>query len=148
MMTRCGFALLLLLAGIPLAYSKGSPALILISGGGLAQPIEVTDPSLLKAFDPWMGQFADWRGKPLVDAPCFRRSFEVLFYMQWPGRESALDRGDLQMIYYATRTAPRVGLDTFTSLVRASRSIGGTLAPSSMATRRGSGTPRLRHGIP
>jgi hypothetical protein len=102
MMTRCVFALLVLLAGAPLADSKGSPALILISGGGLAQPIEVTDPALLKAFDPWMGQFADWQEKPLVDAPCFRRSFEVLFYMKWPGRKSSLDRGDLQMIY-ATR---------------------------------------------
>jgi len=101
-MTRCMLALLVLLAGVPLAYSKGSPALILISGGGLAQPIEVTDPAWLQAFDPWTGQFADWQEKPLVDAPCFRRSFEVLFYMKWPGRESSLDRGDLQMIY-ATR---------------------------------------------
>lgn len=102
MTKRCLFTLLLVLAGIPLAYGKGSPELILILGGGLAQPIEVTDPSLLQAFDPWMGQFANWQEKPLVDAPCFRRSFEVLFYMKWPGRESSSDRGDLKMIY-ATR---------------------------------------------
>ena len=99
MTTRWVFALLVLLASVPLAYSKGSPALILISGGGLAQPIAVTDPSMMKGFDPWMGQFADWGEKALVDAPCFRSSFEVLFYMKWPGRESSLDRADLQMIY-------------------------------------------------
>jgi hypothetical protein len=96
------FALLVLLSGVPLAYSKGSPALIRITGGGLFRPIEISDPASLKAFDPWVGQFADWQEKPLADAPCFRRSFEVLFYMRWPGGESALDRGNLQLIY-ATR---------------------------------------------
>jgi hypothetical protein len=96
------FALLVLLVGVPLAFSKGSPDLILISGGGLSEPIEVADPGLLKAFSPWIVQFADWQEKPLVDAPCFRRSFEVLFYMRRPGRESPLDRGNLQLIY-ATR---------------------------------------------
>jgi len=102
MTRRCLFALLVLFLGAPRAFSKGSPDLILISGGGLSQPIEITDPGSLKAFSPWIGQFADWQAKSLKDAPCFRRSFEVLFYMRWPGRESALDRGDLQLIY-ATR---------------------------------------------
>ena len=47
--------------------------------------------------------WADWQAKSLVDAPCYRHSFEVLFYMKWPERTaSALDRGDLKMIY-ATR---------------------------------------------
>ena len=91
--------LLMLLAGAPLAFSKGSPDLILVSGGGLGQPIEITDPDSLKAFNPWMGQFADWEAKPLADAPCFRRSFEVLFYMRWPERKSSQDRGNLQLIY-------------------------------------------------
>lgn len=102
MAIRCVFALLVLLAGVPLAYSKGSPDLIVIAGGGLTQEIEITDPVALKTFDPWMGQFADWQQKPVADAPCFRRSFEVLFYMKWPERNSSLDRGDLKMIY-ATR---------------------------------------------
>jgi len=57
MTTRCLSALLVLLAGIPLAYAKGSPDLITISGGGLTQPIEITDSTSLKAFDPWSGQF-------------------------------------------------------------------------------------------
>ena len=102
MTTRCLVAFFALLTVVPLAYSKGSPDLIVISGGGLSQPIEITDPNSLKAFDPWSGQFAEWKETPLLDAPCFRRSFEVLFYMKWPGRTSSQDRGDLKMIY-ATR---------------------------------------------
>jgi hypothetical protein len=99
MIKRCSFALLFVLAIAPLTYSQGSPELILISGGALTQPVEVTDQSLLKAFDPRNGQFADWQEKPLADAPCFRRSFKVQFYMRWPGRESSSDRDNLQLIY-------------------------------------------------
>jgi hypothetical protein len=99
---RCWFIFLIFLSGVPRAYSKGPVDLIVISGGGLSQPIEITDPSPLKAFNPWMGQFADWQAKPLADAPCSRVSFEVFFYLKWPGRFSSMDRGDLKMIY-ATR---------------------------------------------
>jgi hypothetical protein len=93
---------LLVLAGVQFAYCKGSPDLIVITGGGLIHQIEITDPVALQGFDPWQGQFADWQQKPLVDAPCFRRSFEVLFYMNWPEPKSSIDRKDLKMIY-ATR---------------------------------------------
>jgi hypothetical protein len=102
MQSRLWFVLLIFLSGVPFAFGKGSVDLILISGGGLAKPIEISDPETLRSFSPWIGQFADWQAKPLPDAPCFRRSFEVFFYMNWPGRFSSLDRGDLKMIY-ATR---------------------------------------------
>ena len=48
MTARYVFVLLVLLAGVPLAYSKGPPDLILISGGGLDQPVEITDPASLE----------------------------------------------------------------------------------------------------
>ncbi|PYX28458.1 MAG: hypothetical protein DMG80_16610 [Acidobacteria bacterium] len=107
MKSRISSGLLLLFIGVQLAYSKGSPDLIVITGGGLIHQIDITDPATLKEFDPWQGQFADWQKKALVDAPCFRRSFEVLFYMSWPERKSSSDHpdlghGDLKMIY-ATR---------------------------------------------
>jgi len=102
MTSRWILALFILLATIPVAYSKSAPDLILVSGGGLTAPIEITDLSSLKAFDPWNGQFADWKQKPLADAPCFRRSVEVLFYKKWRKRKSSLGYGDLRMIY-ATR---------------------------------------------
>jgi hypothetical protein len=102
MTTRSVLALFVILAGVPLAYGKGSPDLILVTGGALVRPIEITDATSLKAFDPWFGQFADWKAKALAEAPCSRRSLEVLFYMKWPARSSSLDRGDLKFIY-ATR---------------------------------------------
>jgi len=93
----------IILAAVSFAYAKGPVDLIVVSGGGLNQPIEIADPAALLAFNPWIGQFAEWNQKSLVDAPCYRRSFEVMFYMKWPERDSsALDRGDLKMIY-ATR---------------------------------------------
>jgi hypothetical protein len=94
---------LLMMAAVPFAYGKGPVDLILVWGGGLSQPIEITDSATLNAFNPWIGQFADWKQKPLADAPCYRRSFEVMFYLKWPERDSSpLDRSDLKMIY-ATR---------------------------------------------
>ena len=75
-------AVLVIVAAVPLAYGKGPVDLILISGGGLNQPIEITDPAALNAFNPWIGQFADWKHRPLTDAPCYRRSFEVMFYLK------------------------------------------------------------------
>ncbi len=103
MKNRILSTLLMTLAAVVSGYAKGPVDLILISGGGLDQPIEVTDPASLNAFNPWIGQFADWKAKPLVDAPCYRRSFEVMFYLKSAGLlPSPLDRGDLQMIY-ATR---------------------------------------------
>jgi hypothetical protein len=90
------------LAAASPAHAKGSPDLIVISGGGLARAVEITDPASLRAFDPWSGQFADWKQDAVAEPACYRRSYEVLFYMKWPGRKSPLDRGELKMIY-ATR---------------------------------------------
>ena len=56
--------LLVTFVAVVSAYGKGPADLILISGGGLNQPIEITDPASLNAFDPWIGQFADWKAKP------------------------------------------------------------------------------------
>ena len=82
-MTKCILSTLLLtIAAVPFAYGKGPVDLILVSGGGLNQPIEIADSASLNAFNPWVGQFADWNQKPLADAPCYRRSFEVLFFMK------------------------------------------------------------------
>src|ERR1043166_2947138 len=101
-MTRCLSTFLAFLAFVSLAYGKGPVDLILISGGGLSQPISITDASSLQSFNPWVGQFADWQQEALTEVPCARRSFSVKFFMKWPGRQDSESRGDLQMIY-ATR---------------------------------------------
>src|ERR1051325_6018453 len=94
--------LVLFLACASSAYAKGPVDLIEISGGGLPQPISITDTSSLQSFNPWVGQFADWQQEALTEVPCARRSFSVKFFMKWPGRQGSESRGDLQMIY-ATR---------------------------------------------
>src|SRR5215467_1909465 len=99
MRRRCAFALLAIVTGVPLAYGKGTPDLIIVSGGSLQRTIEITDSTALKSFSPWIGQFADWKAPVSGEAPCFRRSVEVLYYMKWEGRHSPLDRSDLKMIY-------------------------------------------------
>jgi len=43
-MKQCILALLLILTAAPFAYGKGPVDLILISGGGLNQPVEITTP--------------------------------------------------------------------------------------------------------
>jgi len=102
MTTRRLFTLLAFLTCVSLAYAKGPVDLILIAGGGLSQPISITDTSSLQSFNPWVGQFADWQQEAITDAPCARRSFSVKFFMKWPERHDSESRGDLQMIY-ATR---------------------------------------------
>jgi hypothetical protein len=79
-------------------FAKGSPDEIVLLRDH-AKPVEVTDRELLKQFDPWSGQFIDW-AKGLLAAPVDQSHvFEVFFYMKWPGRHSAYDRGELKMIY-------------------------------------------------
>lgn len=92
-------AIIALLFGGPAAHAKGSPNLIVISDGGLTKPVEITDAAALKAFDPWFGQFADWKHNVVSEPACSRQSYQVVFYMKWPGRKSALDLGDLKAIY-------------------------------------------------
>lgn len=52
--TPAGLALValavVLLVAVPVAYAKGPPSLVTISGPGIQEPIEITDPPLLEAF--------------------------------------------------------------------------------------------------
>jgi hypothetical protein len=47
--------LVVIAAAVSLAYAKGPVDLILVSGGGLNQPIEIADSASLNAFNPWVG---------------------------------------------------------------------------------------------
>jgi hypothetical protein len=98
-MIRYFFTFLLVAVVVPLSYGKMSPDLIKVSGGGLTEAIEITDSTALKTFDPWTGRFADWQKKALVDAPCYRRSFEVSFYIKSPDKKIWSDPSRLRMIY-------------------------------------------------
>lgn len=96
---------LIVLAATPQAFSKGSPEKIIIKGGGLARPIEITDSETLRRFDPWSGQFIDWSKGSVAVPPNQNQSYGVFFYMKWDGRRSRFDLGNLRMIY-ALRYCP------------------------------------------
>src|SRR5436309_2277838 len=85
--------------GNSLVDAKGSPDLIVIRGGGLAKPIEITDREVLKKFDPWLGQFIDWKSGIISEPASTTRCFDVSFFRRWPSRHSKYDRGDLKLIY-------------------------------------------------
>ena len=62
-----------------LAFAKGSPDKIIIWGPSLAKPIEITDPKILKGFDPWNGQFLDRSSGVIEDEPRPQEIYTVVF---------------------------------------------------------------------
>ena len=87
---------LIVFASASSTYSKGSPDRILITSDR-AKTVAITNRETLKKFDPWSAQFIDW-AKGAVSAPADQsQSYEVFFYMKWPGRRSDYDRGDLKL---------------------------------------------------
>ena len=93
-------ALLVLVA--PLAYAKGNPDLIVLSGHGLAQPVEVNDAKAIEPFSPFGGAYIDWQ-KPITQSPVCGAEYEAQIFMQrrpwWTPRNSPYNRGDLEMMY-------------------------------------------------
>ena len=95
MRKRMYYGLLLavtMLVSAPLAYSKGAPDKITITGGGLSQQIDVIDPDTLKAYNPWGGQFIDWSRGVTNVSPQGPQTYEVQFLKK-------SDRGDIKVIY-------------------------------------------------
>ena len=82
------------------AHAKGAIDEIVITGGRLGSEIKIhRDHQTLSGFDPWSGGFMD-RGTGPVEAPRDQdSSYEVLFLMKWPARQSKADRDGLQLIY-------------------------------------------------
>jgi len=69
------------LAGVVLAEGKGTPDRIVVSGGPLSHAVEITDRAVLQSFDPWRGQFANWKAPARAEVPCSRQSVEVSFFL-------------------------------------------------------------------
>lgn len=79
-----------LFAPTPLAFAKGSADKVIITGPGLAVPIEITDPSVLSQFNPWTGQFVDQDRTAATGTPEVPTPYEVLFYSNDGGGKSQL----------------------------------------------------------
>jgi hypothetical protein len=99
------FLVLTSLILVPLAFAKGSPDKITIWGPALAEPIEITDPKVLKWFDPWNGQFLDQNLGTITEELRVEQTYYVFFYFR--------DRdGEFREFYtfqYAPNSAGRRG---------------------------------------
>ncbi|HXU35519.1 MAG TPA: hypothetical protein VN937_04085 [Blastocatellia bacterium] len=84
------FAVVVVLGCCQHGYSKGSPDKIIIEGGGRPHKIEITDRAALKGFDPWSGQFIEWRGGVPANPPVADATYDVSFYIKWKPRDRHL----------------------------------------------------------
>src|ERR1700736_138901 len=84
---------LLMLLWMPkVALAKAPTVKITISGGGLTEPLEVTDPQVLAISDVWSGQFLDSSRSPANEAPKGLPFYEVSFYVK-------LEENDVRKVY-------------------------------------------------
>ncbi len=72
-----GLWLLVLMIPASWAFAKGPADKITITGSGLANPVEITDPKALDQFDPWRGKFIDWSRGTVSTLPRDVQTYEV-----------------------------------------------------------------------
>jgi len=73
---------------VPFAVAKGSPDKITIWGPSLGEPIQITNPETLKAFDPWNGQFLDQSPGTIAEEPRTQDIYTVVFDLGTNTREA------------------------------------------------------------
>ena len=78
-MRRFCLVALALIAASSALDAKGPTVKLTLSGPGLAQPVEITDPGLLHGSNVWMGSFlgATAAAAPAVMAPIYTVAFDV-----------------------------------------------------------------------
>jgi hypothetical protein len=76
---------------------QAEPDMLLINGGELQHPVEITEPELLKNLNPWTGPFVDW-DQPAAGGHC-GWEYEVLYFKRGIKPPTPYDQGDLRMIY-------------------------------------------------
>lgn len=87
------------------ASAKAPTIRIMISGGGLTTPIEVTDAEILALSDVWLVQFLDHRRSPVNQAPPGLLPYEISFYTK-------LAENDVRktfVVYYYPNVGPEQG---------------------------------------
>lgn len=93
----------LTLLGLP-AEAKWPLEKVTVSGPGLTEPVEITDPEFLTLSNPWVGKFADWSSAS-EGGPDAQLVYEVTLH-------SRLGRSDLRPVYrfrYAPEPIGRPG---------------------------------------
>jgi hypothetical protein len=78
----------------PLLLAKGKTVKVLITGGDLTKPVEISDPNTLVHFQVWAGPgtssnqdqafIADWSSGPIKESPSNLTRYQVSFYVDLP----------------------------------------------------------------
>ncbi|GAB4577313.1 MAG: hypothetical protein Fur0022_00440 [Anaerolineales bacterium] len=94
---------LILFSSVTTAIAKGPADKLSISGPGLTEPIEVTDPKILQPFSPWGDRFYDGQTGALAELPKVDVQYQVLFYVED-------EAGELRVRYAFQYTPGQPGL--------------------------------------
>jgi len=91
--------LLIVCAATMVVFAKGATTRITITGAQLLNPIEISDPAILKSFNVWSGPgifmngregtegfIVDWASGVMADHPDQLRAFKVSFYVRYANR--------------------------------------------------------------
>ena len=84
----------------PVLLGKGKTVKVVISGGDLARPVEISDPKTLVHFQVWAGPgtssnqgqafIADWSSGPTKELPSGLTRYQVSFYVNCNGSRFSL----------------------------------------------------------
>jgi hypothetical protein len=93
------FCLLIVLSATIGVFAKGTTTKITITSSDLPNPVEISDPEILKHFNVWSGPgtfangvegrdgfIVDWASGAVTDRPTGLRRFELSFYVRYANR--------------------------------------------------------------
>jgi len=89
----------------PLAQAKAPTCKIVIEGGSLHQPLEITDPKILDLSNVWMGRFIDSDHDPVTEPPRGIGPYEISFYVKFGEN----DIRKKYVLYYHPRSGSQPG---------------------------------------
>jgi DNA-binding beta-propeller fold protein YncE len=69
-----------LLTSSPALHGKADTVRVMIAGGGLTSPIQITETKILESSHAWGGEFLDASRPPLAEAPKLASPYEVTLY--------------------------------------------------------------------
>jgi DNA-binding beta-propeller fold protein YncE len=98
----CLFVSLALLVRPPALFGKAETARVTVSGGGLANPIQITEAKVLELSQAWGAEFLDLSRPPLRQVPNVDSAYEVTFY----SRIADNDIRKTCVFFYSPSSAP------------------------------------------
>ena len=94
-----------LIPGSPV-LAKGPVDKITLTGPGLTNPIEFTDPESLAPFNPWTRGFIDWSRGLVTEPPQAEQTYAVAFYLKASERPYCLKHEGEFCLIYLIRYSP------------------------------------------